>query len=111
MSEKITRADVESILFGYIYLSSATQKDGVERWAFDLSELGMHAAMLDHPMSWYERHAEHEFGKHRFSSRDAAMRYAFGWMRRNMPNVESGAMQELRDGAAYRSKLQSNDPT
>jgi hypothetical protein len=104
MTEKITRADVEALLFGFIELDSRIQNDGIERWAFDLSRFGMEKAMLHHPSSWYEHHAEHEFGKYKFSNRDAAMRYAFGWLRRNMPNIEPGVIQELRDGIAYRSK-------
>lgn len=99
MSEKITRADVEALLFGYIELKSEVQSDGVERWAFDLSSLGVQTAMLDQPMSWYEHHSSHEFDRYKFSSRNAAMRYAFGWLRRNMPNIEAGAVRELRNGA------------
>jgi hypothetical protein len=95
---KFTRADVETELFGFIELLSEVQSDGVERWAFTLSQLGTRTAMLDNPMSWYEYHCEREFEKYRFSSRESAMRYAFGWLRRNMPNVEAETVRLLRQG-------------
>jgi hypothetical protein len=92
MSEKLTRDLIETHLMSCINIHSAEQKDGVIRFAWEL-------VMRKAPQDEIE---EHEFD-HRFSSHEAAKNYAFGWIRRNRPDLEKAAVQEAKDGIHYRA--------
>ncbi len=93
--ETLTRDLIESHLMSAIELSSAKQRDGVERWAWCLSALGRTP-----PND--ELHPDED--QYKFESRDSAMRFAFGWIARNRPDLERAAVAEAKEGIAYRAK-------
>lgn len=94
MSETLTRGLVETHLMSFADVYSEVQRDGVTRWAWALSE----AAVGTHPLP------ENRECSFEFASREAAIKYAFGWIRRNRPELEKAAVQEAKDGIRYRAK-------
>jgi len=87
-AEKLTRALIECHLMSFIEIE---KKEGAERWAWGLSEMAVPRA---------EAGVD---GIYKFTSAQAAQNYAFGWIRRNRPDIERIAMQEAKDGIAYRA--------
>lgn len=92
--EKLTRGLIEDHLFSAIELSSKECRDGNVRWAWCLSPLGRCPPNENlHP----------DEDQYRFESRETAMKFAFGWIKRNRPDLERAAVAEARDGIRYRA--------
>ncbi len=97
-SEKLTRELIESHLFSAIEVSSKEFEGGAVRWAWCLSRVGRTPPNDD---------LNDDEDQYRFSSREAAIRFAFGWVARNRPDLERAAVAEAREGLAYRRSVQN----
>lgn len=93
-SEKLTRALIESHLMSFIEIRSEEQRDNVVRYAWALSSMADEAR---------NRNVEDREWSFEFSSHDAARNFAFGWIRRNRPQLIAAAKKEAKDGIAYRA--------
>lgn len=91
--ETLTRDLIEDHLFSCVELMSEKQGDGAVRWAWTLTDMAYQGQALIH-----QRECSFEF-----SSRDAAMRFAFGWIKRNRPDLEAAAVREAKEGIRYRA--------
>lgn len=92
--EKLTRELIETHLMSFIEIKSEEQQDGVTRWAWVLSPMAGEA---------FNRQLEDREFSFQYKSHDAARNFAFGWIRRNRPDLEKAAVQESKDGIHYRA--------
>lgn len=95
--EQLTRSLVESHLMSFIEIYSEEQDDGVVRWAWALSPMadgGIYREIVDSELSF------------KFKSREAAINYAFGWIRRNRKDIEKAAVKEAKEGIRYRASIE-----
>lgn len=92
--EKLTRDLIESHLMSCINIHSEEQKDGVTRFAWELSTMAV-------PAGRYEVE-DREFS-FEFKSFESARNFAFGWIRRNRPCLEKAAKNEAMEGIRYRA--------
>ena len=92
--EKLTRQLVESHLMSFIEICSEKQRDGVVRWAWGLTE-----------MAGAKQHDGQQF-EYKFSSSEAATKFAIGWIKRNNPNLVAIAKSEALEGIRYRALKQ-----
>lgn len=92
--EKLTRELIETHLMSFIEVHSEVQRDGVTRWAWVLSPMAGEA---------YNRQLEDREFSFEFKSFETARNFAFGWIRRNRPDLERAAVQEAKDGIHYRA--------
>lgn len=92
--EKLTRELINSHLMSFVEIMSEVQADGATRWGWTLSPMVGES---------YGRQMEDREFSFEFSSFETARCFAFGWIRRNRPDLERAATQEARDGIHYRS--------
>lgn len=111
--ETLTRELVEAHLMSCVEINSAVQGDGVRRWAWRLTPMA--GRKYDHRADKEIKEMDRELGMKRnppgvgagysyeYSSREAAINFAFGWIRRNRPDLERAATAEAREGIRYRA--------
>ena len=93
--EKLTRELIESHLMSCINIHSEEQKDGITRFAWELTRR----------LAPQDDTNETEW-EYKFKSYETARNFAFGWIRRNRPDLEKAAKSEALEGIRYRaSKL------
>lgn len=92
--EKLTRELIKSHLMSCINIHSQEQQDGATRFAWELSAMAA-------PAGRYEVE-EREFS-FEFKSHESARNFAFGWIRRNRPDLEVAAKNEAIEGIRYRA--------
>lgn len=90
--EKLTRELIESHLMSCVNIHSEEQKDGVTRFAWELT---MRKAPQDE--------IEETEWEYKFSSYSSARNFAFGWIRRNRPDLVTAAKSEAIEGIKYRA--------
>lgn len=94
--ETVTAELIDTHLMSFIEIYSAEQRDGVTRYAWNLSPMAN---------AEFRRECEpHEFS-YEYESHASARRYAFGWIRRNRPDLREAARHEAIDGIRYRAKM------
>jgi len=92
--ETLTRDLIEYHLMSCIEIHSEEQRDGVTRFAWSLSEMAVPTGRLE---------VEEREWSFQYKSFEAARNFAFGWIRRNRPDLESAAKTEAIEGIHYRA--------
>lgn len=89
---------VDAYLLDYVVTWSETQRDGVDRWAWDLSEMVDAPLRLDVDGAKQARTCSFEF-----STQAKCQNYAIKWLRDNRPELVRAATWTVGEGIRQRA--------